>query len=89
MCVAESRGPAAVFLGDLASWPIHMEQLACVATYDVQPLVSIETKRRLSQLAIENAVLLVFEHRPEIMTGYLRPTGRPDRFRLEPVELEP
>jgi hypothetical protein len=60
-----------------------------VAAHDVQPLVGIETKRRLSQLAIENAVLLIFEHRPEIMTGYLRPTGRPDRFRLEPVELEP
>jgi len=87
--VVESRGHTAVFLGDVASWPIHMEQLACVAAYDVQPLVSIETKRRLAQWAIENEVLLIFEHHPEIMAGYLRPTERPDHFRLDPIELEP
>jgi glyoxylase-like metal-dependent hydrolase (beta-lactamase superfamily II) len=85
--VIESGGQTAMFLGDLASWPIHMERLAWVPAYDVEPMVSIETKRRLARWAVENHVLLIFEHHPEIVAGYLHPTGRPDRFEVEPVEL--
>ena len=85
--VVESGGQTALFLGDMASWPIHMERLAWVPAYDVEPLVSIETKRNLARWAIEKQVLLVFEHHPEIVAGYLHPTERADRFRLEPVDL--
>jgi glyoxylase-like metal-dependent hydrolase (beta-lactamase superfamily II) len=85
--VVESGGQTALFLGDVASWPIHMERLSWIPAYDVEPLVSIETKRSLAHYAIENHVLLVFEHHPEIKAGYLHPTERPDRFRLEPVEM--
>ena len=85
--VIESEGQTALFLGDVASWPIHMERLSWVPAYDVEPLVSIETKRNLARWAIENNVLLVFEHHPETQAGYLHPTERPDRFRLEPVEI--
>jgi len=85
--VIESGGQTAMFLGDAASWPIHMERLSWVPAYDVEPLVSIETKRNLARWAIENHVLLIFEHHPEIGAGYLHPTERPDRFRLEPVPL--
>lgn len=85
--VIESGGQTAMFLGDLASWPIHMERLAWVPAYDVEPMVSIETKRRLARWAVENHVLLIFEHHPEIVAGYLHPTERPDRFEVEPAEL--
>jgi glyoxylase-like metal-dependent hydrolase (beta-lactamase superfamily II) len=85
--VVESEGHTAMFMGDVASWPIHMERLAWVPAYDVEPLISIETKRRLAHWAIENHALLIFEHHPEIVAGYLHPTERPDRFRLEPVEI--
>jgi glyoxylase-like metal-dependent hydrolase (beta-lactamase superfamily II) len=81
----ESGGQAAMFLGDLASWPIHMERLAWVPAYDVEPMVSIETKRHLARWAVENRVLLLFEHHPEIKAGYLHATERADRFHLEPV----
>ncbi|MGD9047926.1 MAG: MBL fold metallo-hydrolase, partial [Anaerolineae bacterium] len=83
--VVESEGQMAMFLGDVASWPIHIERLAWVPAYDVEPLISIETKRNLARWAIENHVLLIFEHHIEIQAGYLHPTERPDRFRLEPV----
>lgn len=86
--VIESEGKQALFLGDMASWPIHMERLSWVPAYDVEPLVSIETKRRLACWAIENHVLLIFEHHTEIQAGYLHPTERPDRFRLEPVSMD-
>lgn len=86
--VIESAGQTAIFLGDLASWPIHMERLAWVPAYDVEPLVSIETKRNLARWAIEKHALLIFEHHPDIRAGYLHTTERPDRFRLEPVDID-
>jgi glyoxylase-like metal-dependent hydrolase (beta-lactamase superfamily II) len=86
--VIESQDQTAIFLGDTASWPIHMERLAWVPAYDVEPLISIETKRNLARWAIEHHVLMIFEHHPQIVAGYLHPTERPDRFRLEPVQVE-
>lgn len=85
--VFESGGQTALFMGDVASWPIHIERLSWVPAYDVEPLVSIETKRWLAQWAIEHEALLIFEHHPTISAGYLHPTERPDRFRLEPIEI--
>jgi glyoxylase-like metal-dependent hydrolase (beta-lactamase superfamily II) len=85
--VVESEGQQALFLGDVASWPVHMERLSWVPAYDVEPLVSIETKRNLARWAIENHVLLIFEHHTEIRAGYLHPTERQDRFRLEPASM--
>ncbi len=86
--VLESGGQTAIFLGDVASWPVHMERLSWVPAYDVEPLTSLETKRNLARWAIEHHALLIFEHHPEVLAGYLHPTERPDRFRLEPVEWE-
>ena len=85
--VIESGGRMALFLGDVASWPIHMERLAWVPAYDVEPLVTMETKRKLAHWALDNRALLIFEHHPEIEAGYLHATKRPDRFRLEPVNI--
>jgi glyoxylase-like metal-dependent hydrolase (beta-lactamase superfamily II) len=86
--VIESEGQTAVFLGDLASWPIHMERLSWVPAYDVEPLVSIETKRNLARWSIEKHALLIFEHHTKIKSGYLHETERPDRFRLEPIDID-
>jgi glyoxylase-like metal-dependent hydrolase (beta-lactamase superfamily II) len=85
--VIESGDEVAVYLGDLAPWPIQLQRLAWVPAYDVEPLVSIETKRRLARWAIERQALLIFDHHPEVIAGYLHPTERPDHFRLEPVEM--
>ncbi|MBN1135095.1 MAG: MBL fold metallo-hydrolase [Anaerolineae bacterium] len=83
----ESEGQKALFMGDLASWPIHMERLAWVPAYDVEPLVSIETKRKIANWAAEERALLIFEHHPDVVAGYLVSTERPDRFRLEPMDF--
>ena len=85
--VVESEGETALFLADTAQWPLHMEKIEVLAAYDVQPLVNLETKRRLARWAVENRVLLIFDHHPDGIAGYLHPTNRPDRFRLEPVTL--
>jgi glyoxylase-like metal-dependent hydrolase (beta-lactamase superfamily II) len=86
--VVESAGQTAIFLGDIAAWPVHMERLAWVSANDVEPMTNIETKRKLAYWAIENRVLLLFNHHPEILAGYLRSTERPGHFYFEPIELE-
>lgn len=85
--VVESGGCTALFLGDVAVWPIHIERFTCIPAYDVLPLVSIETKRHIAHWAIANKALLIFEHHPHILAGYLNPTERTDRFRLDPVSI--
>ncbi len=83
--VVESAGQTAIFLGDVAPWPVHLERLAWVSAHDVEPMVHIETKRNLARWAAENHALLLFAHHPKIPAGYLHSTERPDRFYLEPV----
>jgi len=83
--VIESRGETAVFLADTAHLPLHMERLEVLTAYDAQPLVTLETKRRLARWAVESRPLLIFNHHPDGVAGYLHPTDWPDRFRLERV----
>jgi glyoxylase-like metal-dependent hydrolase (beta-lactamase superfamily II) len=85
--VVESGGQTAVFLADTAHWPLHMERLEVLTAYDAQPLVTLETKRRLARWAVECGALLIFDHHPGGVAGYLHPTDRPDRFCLEPVPM--
>lgn len=85
--VIESGGQAALFLGDAAPWPVHIERLPWVSAHDVEPLASIETQRNLARWALESKALLVFEGHPEAAAGTLHPTERSDRFRLEPVTI--
>jgi glyoxylase-like metal-dependent hydrolase (beta-lactamase superfamily II) len=70
--VIESGGEMAIYLGDLASWTIQMERLAWISAFDVEPLETIETKRRIRNWALEKNVLLIFEHDSRIQMGYLR-----------------
>lgn len=83
--VIESGGKKALYLGDLASWAVNIERLAWVPAWDVEPLVNIETKRRIRDWALEEEVLLIFEHDPHIKAGYLRRAG--NEFRVEAVEM--
>ena len=70
--VIESGGETAIYLGDLASWAIKMERLAWVSAFDVEPLETIETKRRIRNWALERDALLIFEHDSRVQMGYLR-----------------
>jgi len=70
--VIESGGETAIYLGDLASWTIQMERLAWISAFDVEPLETIETKRRIRDWALEKDALLVFDHDSRVRMGYLR-----------------
>jgi len=86
--IIQSQGRTALYLGDVAPWPIHLERLTWIAAYEADPAASLETKRRLAHWAVENQALLIFDHYPDVAAGYLHRTERPDRFRLEPVAFE-
>lgn len=66
----ESSGQHALYLGDMASYAVHFERLGWMTAYDVEPLVTLETKRRWQQWALETGATLIFEHDP------YRPVGR-------------
>lgn len=66
----ESGGQHAAFVCDMASYAVHFERLGWMTAYDVEPLITLETKRRWQAWALERDALLIFPHDP------LRPMGR-------------
>jgi len=83
--VLESAAQLALFTGDLASFAIHFERLAWMTAYDVEPLVTLETKRRWQQWAVQTGALLIFPHDPQRPAGRLISVG--DAVRVEPVDF--
>jgi glyoxylase-like metal-dependent hydrolase (beta-lactamase superfamily II) len=57
----ESKGERAFFLGDLVPTVAHLP-LPWIMGYDVEPLVTLETKRRTLARALKEEWLLLFEH---------------------------
>ena len=57
----ESAGERALYLGDLVPTTAHLP-LPWIMGYDVEPLVTLETKRRVLKQAEEEKWLLIFEH---------------------------
>lgn len=68
----EDGGESLLFLGDACSWAVHLERLAWVPSYDLDPMTSIETKRRLQGQALDRNALLVFQHDARVVTGRLQ-----------------
>jgi glyoxylase-like metal-dependent hydrolase (beta-lactamase superfamily II) len=57
----ESGGERALFIADLVPTAFHLP-LPWIMGYDVEPLVTLETKRRVLTQAFEEEWLIVFEH---------------------------
>lgn len=82
--IIESAGETAVFLADAAPHAVTLEKLAWVAAFDVEPLVSMETKRSLRDWAWRKDALLLFQHDATLAAGRLVREG--DEFRVTRVE---
>jgi glyoxylase-like metal-dependent hydrolase (beta-lactamase superfamily II) len=81
----ESGGQAALFVGDLASYAIHFEKLAWMTAYDVEPLVTLETKRRWQGWALQTGGLLIFQHDTQIAAAHF--VAREGGGMLQPVPV--
>ncbi len=73
-CVVEleSEGEMAVYVGEVAQHPVMLERLAWISAFDILPLVSLETKRRILERAAEKRALLISVHAPYPGLGRLR-----------------
>jgi len=70
--LVRSAGETACFLADVIPTSAHLP-LPWIMGYDVEPLVTLESKRSLLQRAREEQWLLVFEHDPVVAWGRLSP----------------
>jgi glyoxylase-like metal-dependent hydrolase (beta-lactamase superfamily II) len=81
----ESRGEKALYIGDMAGRAVYMERLGWIPAYDVEPLETLETKRRVRAWAVEENAMLIFEHDPGIVCGRVQKDG--DHWRVEKVDV--
>ena len=74
--LVEDAGETACFLADVCPTRAHLP-LPWIMGYDLEPLVTLESKRSLWEHAREEDWLLVFEHDPEVPWGRLDPDEEP------------
>ena len=74
----ESDGHVACYLADVCPTSAHVP-LPWIMGYDLEPLVTLESKRGLWSRALDEDWLLVFEHDPRVPWGRLDPDAdRPE-----------
>ena len=75
----ESGGERAFYLGDLVPTHAHLP-LPWIMGYDVEPLVTLETKRRILKQALDEQWLLIFEHDASVAWGRIEHDGKAYRL---------
>lgn len=73
--LVESAGERACFLADLVPTSAHLP-LPWIMGYDLEPLVTLESRRRLYARAEAEGWLLCFEHDPTVVAGRLGREGK-------------
>lgn len=82
--LVEAGGETVCFLADLVPTSAHL-RLPWIMGYDLEPLVTLESKRKLLTRAGREGWILVFEHDPVVAWGRARPPERGDGCRLGEV----
>jgi glyoxylase-like metal-dependent hydrolase (beta-lactamase superfamily II) len=75
----ESAGERAFYLGDLCPTHAHLP-LPWIMGYDVEPLVTLETKRRIFKQATEEKWRVIFEHDATTAWGHVEHDGKAYRL---------
>jgi glyoxylase-like metal-dependent hydrolase (beta-lactamase superfamily II) len=78
-------GETACFLGDVVPTSAHVP-LPWIMGYDVEPLVTLESKRALLGEAVAGGWLVLFEHDPVVLAGRVA-EGRRGLEVVEPIRL--
>jgi glyoxylase-like metal-dependent hydrolase (beta-lactamase superfamily II) len=81
-----SGGETACYLGDVVPTMAHLP-LPWIMGYDVEPLVTLESKRSLLQRAVEERWMLISTHDATTAWGFAVSDGK--HVALEPVEAKP
>lgn len=69
--VFEQDRQSALFVADMAILSVHFANLAWTSAYDVEPLITLETKRDWQRWAVAHDALLLFGHDPNVLAGRL------------------
>jgi glyoxylase-like metal-dependent hydrolase (beta-lactamase superfamily II) len=71
--IIESAGERAIYMGDLGQHRAHLERYPWIAAFDVLPLVSLETKKRIIGGAVnDEKTILIAAHQPFPGVGRMR-----------------
>jgi glyoxylase-like metal-dependent hydrolase (beta-lactamase superfamily II) len=73
--LVESAGERACFVADLVPTSAHLP-LPWIMGYDLEPLVTLESRRALYRRAAAEGWQLVFEHDPVVVRGRLGSDGK-------------
>lgn len=80
--VITNGGETAVYLGDVVQHQVQLERTAWISAFDVLPLVSLETKKRIVKDAIDNNHLVIAVH--GTFPGVARLQSRDGRTHFQP-----
>ncbi len=81
----QSEGQTLFFFGDLCPTSVHVP-LPWIMSYDLFPLTTLETRKRIYRQAVGEEWLVVFEHDPYHPAGYLR--EEEGKYRADPVSWD-
>jgi glyoxylase-like metal-dependent hydrolase (beta-lactamase superfamily II) len=84
--VLENGDWRGLYVGDMASYAVHMQRTAWLTSYDVLPLENIRTKERWQRWALAHDAWLFFEHDPGVQAARL--VEQDGRLRIESIELD-
>ena len=82
--VIQHGGETALYLGDIVQHAVQLERAAWISAFDVLPLVSLETKKRLVQDAVAGNQLLFCVHNPFPGAARLRVEEGRTHYTAEP-----
>jgi methylmalonyl-CoA epimerase len=71
MVLIESGGRTAAFVADMMPTTAHVQD-AWIMGYDLFPLDTLAAKQRFVREAVEQEILVFFEHDPAVAAGYIR-----------------
>ncbi len=75
-----SAGQTALYTGDLVHHAVQVERPAWIAAFDILPLQSLESKKKLAERALRDNALLICVHNPWPGTGRLTETDGRRKF---------
>jgi glyoxylase-like metal-dependent hydrolase (beta-lactamase superfamily II) len=84
--IIESQGQYAIYMGEVAPLALGLERLAWIAAFDVEPLESLETRRRLREWAYEHDAVAFFNHDVRCAAGRLRREG--ERYFVDVLAID-
>lgn len=75
-----SEGQTALYTGDLVHHAVQVERPAWIAAFDILPLMSLESKKKLAERALRENALLICVHNPFPGAGRLTESGGRRKF---------